>query len=94
MKRYECQGHTVPPAIRAKQAEAAELSLKHPIGTPCTFWSGSKEGPGRAGTIKSAFYVFSSGEIVVHVEGHRGCLAATHVDPAPRLPALDEQEQE
>ena len=81
MGRGRPPGGVQTPQLRNKQAEAVALSLKHPIGTPCRFWPGAKEGPGREDTICSAFYVFSSGDIVVHVKGYAGCIAATHVEP-------------
>lgn len=73
---------------------AAERTRQLPTGSACRFWAGSKEGPGRPGTIRSQFFVLSSGEVVVMLREWRGCVAASHVEPAAVLTEMDTQEGE
>lgn len=62
----------------SKRAE--DLTRRYPPGTPCRFWPGVREGPGRQGVIRSSWAVLSGQDIVVWIEDYPGCIAATHVE--------------
>lgn len=85
------------PIHATLEVQARELTQRYPVGTPCRFWPGHKVGPGRLGRVRSEFFVLARCEIVVMVEGWRGCLGATHVEPVGpmgQLPEIDPSTKE
>ena len=63
----------------------AAFNRKHPVGSQILVWSGLMgEGPGRLATIvEPGARVLSGHTPVVQVSGGGGCIALTHVKPAP-----------
>ena len=59
---------------------AEELTRLFPVGTPCRYWPGVREGLGRQGTIRSMWRVLGSGHVAVMVTGYPGAIAETHVE--------------
>lgn len=72
---------------RAKMMEMSkrvdELTAKYPVGTPCRYWTGAREGEGKQGTIRSAWAILGGHTVVVWIEGCSGCVAETHVEVRP-----------
>lgn len=65
--------------MRARQRQVEDYDIRFPIGTPCVYWTGTREGPGIPSRIRSEWAVVC-GTVVVWVEGHPACIAASHVD--------------
>ena len=66
---------------KKEQKRCDEFNAKHPVGTPVRYWTGLREGEGRVGKTRSSAEVLSGHTAVVWVEGCRGCVALTHVEP-------------
>ncbi len=64
------------PAKLQKQVET--FNAEHPIGTPVFYWTGLREGPGKAGKTRSKAKLLG-GEAVVWIEGYPACVALSHV---------------
>jgi hypothetical protein len=64
------------------QAKAVEAwNTQHPVGTPVRYWTGHREGDGKASHTRSAAHVLGGHTAVVWVEGESSCIALTHVQP-------------
>jgi hypothetical protein len=57
----------------------------HPIGTPVTYWSGARQGAGVPSSTRSEAQLDSAHQAVVWVEGHRSCIALSHVESPTRM---------
>jgi hypothetical protein len=68
---------------RLKKEEAAVAAWNHryPVGTSVTYWTFTRTGPGKRSRTRSAARVDCGIKAVVLVEGHRSCIALTHVEP-------------
>jgi hypothetical protein len=66
---------------RTKQELIVEKwNLKHPQGTRVIYWSGLKEGPGKASITTSPAELFMGHTPAVCIQGV-GIMALTHVQP-------------
>lgn len=63
------------------QKLADAFNAANPIGKPVDYWSGARSGPGKFSVTRSEAQVLPSGEAVVWVVGHAGCIALSHVEP-------------
>lgn len=51
-----------------------------PIGTPVRYWTGWREGDGKASRTRTEVHLLGGHTLVVWVEGERSCIAVTHVE--------------
>lgn len=56
------------------------LNAEVPVGTPCTYWTGVREGPGKRGRIRAPYSVVS-GQLVGWVDTHPACILNSHIEP-------------
>ena len=61
-------------------------NMDFPPGTPVRVWPGFREGPGRITKTTTPAYVLGGHTPVVWVDGVRGCIALTHVQPIGYAP--------
>ena len=61
--------------------QAHDLSESYPVGTPCRYWPGTKQGEGRLGRIRQPYGITRDGHIVTFVTGLAGYILASHVEP-------------
>lgn len=75
-----------PLVARARRQPSAEDVARlvnewnnvNPVGTPVRYWTGLRQGEGKAATTRSEASVMC-GSAVVWLEGVSGCVALTHV---------------
>lgn len=66
------------------QARADELNQLYPVGTPCRYWLGVRDGePGMEGRIRAPFYVVHGRAVVGWVAGYPGYIDETHIECRP-----------
>lgn len=78
---------TVPPRGTVVTARRGGKTLRVvewfnavcPVGTPVTYWPGTRAGEGREGVTRSRAWILPSGEPVVMIEGYAGGVALSHV---------------
>lgn len=58
-----------------------QFNADHPVGTLVTYWTGMREGQGKASRTRSEASVLGGHTAVVWVEGHSACIALSHVEP-------------
>ena len=68
-----------PTREELAREEADDFNFRAPIGTPVRYWTGLREGRGKASRTRTTARVMASGHAVVWVEGEASCIALTHV---------------
>ena len=66
--------------VEALSGIVSSLTRRFPLGSPCRYWPGDKQGSGLQSRIRSAFGVLNQNKVVVWVEGHRGCVALDQLE--------------
>ncbi|MET8985893.1 hypothetical protein ABZW49_10630 [Nonomuraea wenchangensis] len=67
-------------AARDEQAAAVEQwNATVPVGTPVRYWTGWREGDGKASRTRTSAHLLGGHTAVVWVEGESSCIALTHV---------------
>lgn len=73
-----------PECVATRRADAQRIvdawNLAHPIGTPVTYWSWTRDVAGRESQTRTAAQLNGAHQPVVWVEGEPGCIALSHVD--------------
>jgi hypothetical protein len=75
-------GIEVTPRRSGKNLRAVDqFNQRVPVGTPCLFWPGVREGEGRESVTRSEAWLMGGHTPVVMVEGYPGSIALSHVMP-------------
>lgn len=56
------------------------LNAEAPVGTPCTYWTGERMGPGQRGRIRAPYSVVCN-QLVGWVDTHPACILSSHIEP-------------
>lgn len=64
----------------AAERAVAEWNAKHPVGTLVKYWPGVRQGEGKQGRTRSEASILC-GEPCVWIEGARGGVSLSHVEP-------------
>ena len=74
----------VPPVPMTAPASAVErFNRDYPVGTPVTYWPGTRDAAGRDSLTRTPAWLVS-GQPCVSVEGYPGGIALTHVEVRAR----------
>lgn len=64
-----------------EQERVKAFNQAHPIGSRVRYWTGLREGPGEISTTTTEAQLLSGHTAVVWLEGARGCIALSHIEP-------------
>lgn len=65
---------------RRATEEVAEFNKETPVGSPCLFWTGEREGNGQLSRTRSIARVLGKHTAAVLVDGHVGAVALSHIE--------------